>query len=184
MNVEKLTELPDEIQNRSSLKISGSLAASGLLLFLYPAASIAFLMISVTLATAVITKRYGLNRFGIETATFTVVVNGAVFGPQIGALLALITIVLQVMTGSGGAYILWVVPGYVAAGLVSGFLGTVSLASDGILITVALQVFFGGTTAVLYPSYVGKFIPRALAAIVFNIVLFRAAAEPVASAMM
>jgi hypothetical protein len=171
----------EQLRERNILKLLlVSLLSIGFYFFI-PKYSVIFFLIAATLAVAITTKRYEVNKLGVETATFTTVMAGAALNPQAGALIGLLTILLQVMTGSGGSYVIWVVPGYAAAGFISGILGSGNIVMNGIMISVGLQGFFGVSTAVLSPDYLTKFVPRAAATIVFNILLFQTLAEPVMS---
>lgn len=177
-------ELPEpealftELREKNFLKLFLVLSLSFTFYFFVPKYSVIFFLIAATLAVAIVTKRYEVNKLGVETATFTTVLAGATLDPQAGAVIGLLTILLQVMTGSGGSYVIWVVPGYAAAGFIAGILGPESIVMNGIMISVGLQGFFGISTAILSPDYITKFIPRAAATIVFNILMFQTLAEP------
>ena len=75
---------------------------------------IAFSLMLLTVALSLAVNRFGLNRFGLELATFSTVTMAQVFGPETGAILGLVYICLQMFSGSTpGVYLVWVVPSYV-----------------------------------------------------------------------
>ncbi len=182
--VEKLKQRMEALDHRRVYK-AGLLG----LLIVIPALFLtryflAFSLLAVTATTSMMVNRFELNSFGIETVTFSAVILGRVFGPEAGAALAFIAIMLQVMIGSPpGVYILWVAPGYTAAGFIAGMIAATDIFLLGAATVVGLQTSFLFFTAVLMPSQLGRYVPYAVLNVLFNIVLFKALGPPLLAAV-
>ncbi len=180
--IEKLEERLGELDHRRVYKavlLGALIVIPALFLTRY---FLAFSLLVVTATTSILVNRFELNSFGIETVTFSAVILGRVFGPEVGAGLAFISIMLQMMIGSPpGIYILWVVPGYTAAGFIAGMMTATEVFLFGAATVVGLQSGFLFFTAVLMPSQLGRYVPYAVLNVLFNIVLFKAFATPLLS---
>ncbi|MFB6191339.1 MAG: hypothetical protein ABEJ64_02835 [Candidatus Nanohaloarchaea archaeon] len=135
---------------------------------------IGFLMVATTAAVSFLVKRADLNKLGIETSTFFTVVAGYHFGPETGAMLALLLIVAQVFTGKPGVYILWVIPSFVAAGYVAGTFSGMDITLLGPLLSAGLQAIFVFFTIFMSRSRLGKYFQYAAFNVAFNLLLFNA----------
>lgn len=150
---------------------------------IYPSYTLVTLLLLLTFLTSIVLKRLEMNHFGIEFGTLTTITTGAALGPEKGAIIGLIAITLQVFIGSSGSYILWVIPGYVLAGLTAGFLGPSSIKIYGILIVIALQTFFVLSTALLIPENLGRYSVYAAFNVAFNVILFQSVAPQIIGLM-
>lgn len=140
----------------------------------------ALVLVALTVAVSVLVTRAELNRLGIETATLSTVLMGAAFGPDTGALLGLLVILAQLFTGNPpGMYVLWVVPGYVLAGYLSGTLTGYEVATLGVMLNIGLQSAFLFFTAVLSRDKLPKYFQYAVFNVGFNFVLFSALAPTI-----
>ena len=121
---------------------------------------------------------------GIELVTFTAVLTGFVFGPVMGAIIALVLIILHLIIGqfSAGPYILWVIPAYVTMGFLSGTLtGDISFDLLGIYLTLAINLFNLILTVITFPQNLGNYLPFSVTNILFNFLLFSQLGLPLAS---
>lgn len=143
----------------------------------------AFVLMILTVAVSLMVNRYNLNRFGIETATFSTVTMAAVFGPKIGAALGLIYICLQMFSGSTpGVYMIWVVPSYAVAGYIVGGLG-IDIVTVGLYTSVILQSIFTFMTFLTSRSRLPKFIQYVVFNLTINFFLFKTLARPFLNAV-
>ncbi len=112
---------------------------------------------------------------GLELVTFTAVLTGFVFGPTLGAVIALVLIILHFIIGqfAAGPYILWVIPAYVVIGFISGTMnGNISFDLLGIYLTLAINLFNFILTVITYPQNLGNYILFSVTNVLFNILLF------------
>lgn len=138
----------------------------------------AFVLMILTVAVSLLVNRYNLNRFGIETATFSTVTMATVFGPETGAALGLVYICLQMFSGSTpGVYMIWVVPSYAAAGYIIGGLNT-DIITVGLYTSVILQSIFTFMTFLTSRSRLPKFIQYVVFNLTINFFLFKTLATP------
>jgi len=142
---------------------------------------IAFSLMLLTVALSLAVNRFGLNRFGLELATFSTVTMAQVFGPETGAILGLVYICLQMFSGSTpGVYLMWVVPSYVAAGYFAGT-STLDVTTLGLYTAITLQSIFTFMTFLTSRSRLPKFIQYATFNITINMLLFQTIAGPLMS---
>ncbi len=151
--------------------------------FFLPSYFTAFVLMVLTVVMSLLVNRFGLNRFGLELTTFSTVTMAYVFGPNIGALLGMTYITLQLFSGNTpGVYLIWVLPSYVAAGYITGGLG-MDIVTLGIYTSIALQSFFTFMTFLMSRSRLPKFIQYTIFNITFNILLFQTIATPLVTAI-
>ncbi len=142
------------------------------------------ILILSPIVVAWLVKYVEMRWSGVETGTFAVVMVGMVLGPEMGAVLGFVIITAQMVVGQYiGPYILWVIPSYVVAGFVAGMMASMNPATLGIAMIIGLQATFLTFTALLTPSGLSKYLPYAVGNTLFNVILFRLAAEPVAGLM-
>lgn len=80
--------------------------------------------------------------YGIELATFTTVMAGAVFGPSWGAAAGILAIIFHVIFGEYmSVYVFWLVPSYAAAGFMAGSLN-MPITQLGMTILIGLHTVF------------------------------------------
>lgn len=140
----------------------------------WPRYSLAFGLMVTTFLVSFATTRLELSSLGVELATFSTVMIGAVFGPATGAAAGLVFIMAQFAgSTSQGVYIMWVIPGYIAAGALAGILGASGIERTGPLIALGLQSFFVLSTSLLTPEELGRYLPYAVFNVVFNAAIFQ-----------
>lgn len=135
---------------------------------------IGFVLVATTVTFGVLSKRGELNRLGLELATFSTVLSGYYFGPETGAIMGLILIISQMLTGRPGVYILWVVPTYAVAGYAAGAFSGIAIATLGTSIVAGMQVVFIFFTALLSRGRLGDYLQYAAFNFAFNLILFHA----------
>ncbi|MFB6190639.1 MAG: hypothetical protein ABEJ91_03640 [Candidatus Nanohaloarchaea archaeon] len=135
---------------------------------------IGFLLVAATVTFGVLSKRAELNRLGLELATFSTVLAGYHFGPETGAVMGLILMLSQMLTGRPGVYILWVIPTYAVAGYAAGFFSGTGIATLGTAIAAGMQVVFIFFTALLSRGRLGEYLQYAAFNFAFNLILFHA----------
>lgn len=136
------------------------------------------ILLVLTGVTSIAISRLEMNRSGVELVTFTAIFSGYVLGPESGAIIGFIAVLLQMFSGRPpGIYMLWVVPSFTVAGYVA---GTVSmpLTRMGVVFPLVLQSFFMFTTFILMREKLPKYLQYAVFNIAFNYVLFQAIAQP------
>lgn len=139
---------------------------------------IAFSLMVLTVAISLLVNRFGLNRFGLELATFSTVTMAYIFGPEKGALLGFVYIILQMFSGNTpGVYLVWVAPSYVAAGYITGAVN-IDIATLGLYTSIALQSFFTFMTFLMSRGRLPKFIQYAIFNVTINMILFQTVAQP------
>lgn len=144
---------------------------------------IAFSLMLLTVALSLAVNRFGLNRFGLELATFSTVTMAQVFGPETGAILGLVYICLQMFSGSTpGVYLMWVVPSYTLAGYFAGT-STLDVTTLGLYTAITLQSIFTFMTFLTSRSRLPKFIQYATFNITVNLLLFQTIAGPLMSVL-
>ncbi len=137
-----------------------------------------FILAVLILTSLVISYFVGMfqmaKSIGVELATFTTILAGFVFGPSTGAVVGLFLVITHLTVGhfSAGIYVLWVVPIYVAAGILSGTLAGFSFVTLGIYLMLGINVINLALTAVTFPQNLGNFLPYAVTNVIFNYILF------------
>lgn len=133
----------------------------------------AFLLVSI-LVVSMVTTRLDINILGIEVTTFSTVMMGVIFGPETGALLGFLFILVELFTGNPpGVYMLWVVPGYVLAGYLAGVFSGMDIFLLGMYTSIGLQSFFLLCTSVVITERVPKYMQFTIFNILFNVMLFK-----------
>lgn len=140
---------------------------------------VAFALMVATLILSLIVNSYDANNLGLELATFSTVMMGLVFPPEVGAALGFIYISLQIFSGSNpGIYMLWVVPSMAVAGYLIGNFAYLGPVWAGIYASVILQSFFVFMTFLTSRGRLPKFIQYVVFNLTFNFFLFKTFAEP------
>lgn len=131
------------------------------------------ILIALTIGGALLTRVIRpLRKFGVELATFTTIVAGYASGPVIGGVVGLIAILIQLVLGEYlGIYVLWVVPGYVVAGVLAATLGS-GIAQIGLTLAIAMNVIFLLFTALFNPQGLPFFFTYAVGNVAINAFLF------------
>ena len=117
-------------------------------------------------------KRLGLKMIGIELVTLTTVLVALTMGAEAGALAGFFLMTGHMVSGQySGAYLVWVIPGYAAAGFLAGTLN-MPITTLGIGLAVGLNAVFTFLTAGITPEALPYFIPHAVGNVLFNAALF------------
>ncbi len=136
---------------------------------------IPIILLAMISAVSIMTTRLELNSLGIELTTFSTVLMGVVSGPETGALLGLLFILTELFTGNPpGVYIIWVVPGYAAAGYLAGMFAGTGIILLGSAMTIGLQSVFLLCTSLIMRDKVPRYLQFSVFNIVFNALLFTA----------
>ncbi|MEM7825019.1 MAG: hypothetical protein QXO27_03540 [Candidatus Aenigmatarchaeota archaeon] len=134
---------------------------------------ISILLISLTFLLSYILNTLELRFVGLELVTFTTVIFGYVYGPWMGGVFGLVLVVIHfIITQSFGGYMVWVIPEYIAAGVVASIFTSTSITMIGVAIIsviVLMNILF---TTVFYYSNLPKYIFFAVTNLAFNIFLF------------
>lgn len=82
------------------------------------------LVIFVLLVSDVVISKYmamyGPPGIGVEVASINTVIAGFVHGPEFGAAIGFVSIVLRMFTGLAGEFLLWKLPGFALLGYIAG----------------------------------------------------------------
>jgi hypothetical protein len=121
---------------------------------------------------------------GLELVTFTTVIFGYIYGPWVGGVFGLILILTHlIVSQSFGEYVVWVVPEYIAAGVVAAFLAPTSIVVLGtaiISVIVLLNILF---TSLFSNFNLGKYFIFAITNVAFNAFLFTLFGETLIKAL-
>lgn len=119
-------------------------------------------------------NRAGMKRVGIELSTLSTVLIGVSYGPVVGAAMGFAVIMLQVTAGQyTGSYIIWVIPSYAVAGLLSGVMSSMDVFVLGMGLTVGMQAIFAALTSFTASGRLQAYLPYAVTNVVFNLLVFR-----------
>ncbi len=156
-----------------------------LLLFLIMSKFIlGIILIAATILSAWGVKILALRWSGFELATLTTLVFGFAFGPIIGGIVGFITITAQLLIGGYmNTYILWVVPGYVIAGVIAGSFTGANIATIGVAIMIAMNLTFITLTSIITTPALAKYLPYATLNIIINYFLLTILGQVLMQAM-
>lgn len=143
----------------------------------------AALLILASFAVSYAVSATRIKDIGFELVTFVAVLIGVAYSPWAGAVTGLVLILFHLAASQYmGIYVLWVVPEYFAAGMLTGTLhGSVS--SIGITITILLNAFNIAMTFLIFRQNLGRYLVYAASNIVLNYVLFSFLAQPLVDIM-
>ena len=162
-----------EKKKRNLTKIIRIIAIALLILFIFRGIAVLVLLIALSLSMSYFVNALKLRNIGIELVTFTGVLAGLKFGPWVGLILTFILISYHMITGTFfGIYLVWVIPAYCIAAVISGFLPQMNIVSLGIYITIGINMNNLFFTFLSNPSYVPKYLTFVLTNILFNILIF------------
>jgi len=152
-----------------------------LLLFaIFKGIFVLFFLIGLSLAISFLVNNFPVRNLGIELVTFIAVLTGWKYGPLPALIITFVLITYHMVAGGFlGNYVLWVIPAYCVAGLISGFLPQVSIITLGIALTIGINLNNIIFTAITNPGYLPKYMIFVITNIIFNILLFTTIAEPV-----
>ena len=126
----------------------------------------------LSMATPIALRRMGIKQLGIEFVTLTTVLVALTMGPEAGALAGFFLMAEHMIAGQySGAYLIWVIPGYAAAGFIAGVV-SLPVTALGIGIAIGLNTVFTALTALVTPDATPYFLPHAVGNVVFNAALF------------
>lgn len=129
-------------------------------------------LVIISLITPVVIKKLGIKMLGIEFVTLTMVLIALEMGATAGALAGFGLMTAHMIAGQfSGAYLLWVIPSYTAAGFIAGTVD-LPLTTLGIGLVAGLNILYTTLTAVMTPEGLPYQIPHALGNIAFNSFLF------------
>lgn len=132
----------------------------------------AAVLIGLSIVVSIFAGMARIKSVGIELVTFATVLIGMAYSPMLAAVAGLVLIIFHLAVSQRfGAYIVWVIPEYFIAGLLTGvFTGSVVLVGLEILIFInAVNLFF---TALAYRQNLPVFFVHAMTSIVFNMLIF------------
>lgn len=111
---------------------------------------------------------------GMELVTFTTVLAGFVFGPTTGAFIGLVLIISHLIIGhfAAGIYVVWVLPLYLAAGVLAGTVSGFDFVTLGLYTALAINGIGIVLTAIAYMQNLGSYIPFAITNVIFNLIVF------------
>ena len=131
-----------------------------------------FLML-ISFILSYIVQNIKIRQLGLEFCLFTAVMSGTFYGPFVGFIVGLVSILVHlVLGGFFGPYWLWVIPGYAFAGAAAGLFVGASPAGIGVIITLALNLLMLVFTAAINPENLPNFIPYLITNVLINGVFF------------
>ena len=107
---------------------------------------------------------------GIELVTFSTILIGSLFGSFVGAIFGVCLLVIHLIAGnySGGPYLLWIFPEYIAIGILCGFLTDVKIL---VVMIVGINLLNIILTMNLYRENSGNHLIFSIGNMVFNSIL-------------
>jgi hypothetical protein len=136
-------------------------------------------LIGLSIAISFLVNNFPIRQLGIELVTFIAVLSGLKYGPWVALLVTFILITYHMVAGGFiGNYVLWVIPAYCVAAVISGFLPYAEVTELGIYATFAINlnnIFF---TAITGPTFLPRYIPYAITNVIFNVFLFTVFGQP------
>lgn len=167
-------------KKKKYLKFIKIIAIFLLLFAIFKGVFLLVLLIGLSFAISFLVNNFPIRNLGIELVTFIAVLTGWKYGPWPALLVTFILISYHMIAGGFlGSYVLWVIPAYCVAAIISGFLPQIDITLLGILITIGINlnnIFF---TAITSPSYLPKYMIFVVTNILFNILLFTTMVKPV-----
>ena len=111
-----------------------------------------------------------MKLFGIELVTFSTILVGSLFGSFAGAIFGVCLLIIHLIAGnySGGPYLIWVFPEYVAIGILSGFLIDVKML---VAMVVGINILNIILTMSLYRENSGNHLIFSIGNMIFNGIL-------------
>ncbi len=137
------------------------------------------LLIGLSFGISFIMNNFPIRQLGIELVTFIAVLTGLKYGPWTSLLITFVLITYHMVAGGFIAnYMLWVIPAYCIAAVISGFLPYADVTRLGIYATFAINannLFF---TVITGPGNLARYFPYAVTNILFNIFIFTVFGTP------
>lgn len=111
-----------------------------------------------------------LKYIGIELVTLSSIFVGINFGPIIGGIYSFTTLIAHLVLGRYyiGSYLVWLIPEYVALGVLSGILGKDIIGLTGVVIIVAINSVNLLLTFLVENDRVAAHLPYAIGNTVLN----------------
>jgi hypothetical protein len=145
------------------------------LIFILLLKGVAFLVILIALSIGLsfIINNFPIRNIGLELVTFIAVLSGLKYGPWIALGITFILITYHMVAGGFlDKYVLWVIPAYCLAAVISGFMPATDVVQLGIYATFAINISNSLFTLITSPSYLPRYLIYAVTNILFNIFLF------------
>ena len=166
-------------QKRKLLNLIRIIAIILLLFAVFKGILVLVILIGLSLAMSYIVNNFGLRQLGLELVTFIAVLTGMKYGPWVAFGITFVLITYHLVAGGFmGNYVLWTIPAWSIAAIISGFLPQANIVSLGIYTTLAINannVFF---TAITRPTFLPTYLIYVITNIIFNIILFSIFGRP------
>jgi hypothetical protein len=141
-------------------------------LFILDVVVVMFLIL-LSLATTYFVKVTQIRAIGLEMVTFVTAITGFVYGSTWGAVIGFLLITFHLFVSQYiGPYILWVIPEYVALGILASTYSDISISTFGIYATIGINLFNLFVTLVLHRGNLGKYAFYSITNVMINIFLF------------
>lgn len=115
-----------------------------------------------------------LKYLGIELVTLSTMFVGVVYGPVIGGIYGFVSLISHLIIGRyyTGTYLTWILPEYVAIGVLAGILKSAIIGPVGLFIIAGLNITNLVLTSLVESERVGKHFPYAIGNTIINSILF------------
>lgn len=167
-------------KKKKYLKYVKIIAIFLLLFAIFKGVFLLVLLIGLSFTISFLVNHFPIRNLGIELVTFIAVLTGWKYGPLPALLITFVLITYHMIAGGFlGSYVLWVIPAYCVAAIISGFLPQIDITQLGIFMTIGINlnnVFF---TAITSLGYLPKYMIFVITNVLFNILLFTTIAKPV-----
>ncbi|MBN2368202.1 hypothetical protein JXC34_04215 [Candidatus Woesearchaeota archaeon] len=155
------------------LKYVRPIALVLLLFALFKGVMILVLLIGLSLSLSYFLNAFKLRNIGIELVTFVAVLSAMKFGPWISLMATFVLITYHMVAGGFfGNYIIWVIPGYCIAAVISGFFPHLDIVTIGTFATLGINANNVLWTGLTSPGFLPKYMIYVITNVMFNIFLF------------
>ena len=170
----------DKKTKKQLTKIFRIIVIFALCLAIFKGIFVLVILILISLSMSFVVNNLNLRQFGFELVTFVAVLSGMKFGPIPALIISFILITYHMLAGGFFApYLMWVLPAWSIAGLISGFFPAADISKLGLYITLGININSTFWTAITSPTYLPKFMIFVVTNIIFNFLLFSLLAKPI-----
>ena len=150
-----------------------------LLIFLLKGVAFLVILIALSIGLSFIINNFPIRNIGLELVTFIAVLSGLKYGPWTALFITFILITYHMVAGGFlDRYVLWVIPAYCIAAVMSGFMPSVDVVQLGIYVTFAININNIFFTAITGPAYLPRYMIYVVTNIMFNVFLFTLLGKP------
>ena len=132
--------------------LAGVLVLTVMVLFLKKFFFFFAIILTTSLLAVILRFLHPLKYLGIELVTLSTMLVGVVYGPVVGGIYAFVILLVHLILGNYyiGTYLMWIIPGYILLGVLSGIFGT------GIIGPLGVSFIIGMNMLNLFFTFLGE----------------------------